>query len=125
MLARRHFALLVGALAILTSGASTAGAADVAHGEHVFGACAACHSKDHTNRSGPGLEGIVGRTAGSAPGFHYSRAMKSSGVVWDDQRLDAYLTAPQKAVPGNTMPFAGIANAQDRADLISYLDTLK
>ena len=125
MLARRHLVVLVGTLAILTNGASTASAADVAHGEHVFGACAACHAKDHTNRSGPGLEGVVGRTAGTVPGFHYSHAMKSVGLVWDDQHLDAYLTSPQKAVPGNTMPFAGIANAQDRADLISYLDTLK
>ena len=125
MPACRHFALMIGALAILTSGPSSAVASDVAHGEHVFGACAACHSKDHSNRLGPGLEGVVGRTAGTVPGFHYSHAMKSSGVVWDDQHLDAYLTSPQKTVPGNTMPFAGIANAQDRADLISYLDTLK
>jgi cytochrome c len=51
--------------------------------------------------------------------------MKQSGIVWDEKSLDAYLIAPQKAVAGNIVPFAGIKNAQDRADLIAYLGTLK
>jgi len=59
------------------------------------------------------------------PGFRYSSAMKSSNIVWDEKSLDAFLTAPQKAVPGNTMPFAGIPNEQERTDLIAYLETLK
>jgi cytochrome c len=51
--------------------------------------------------------------------------MKQSGIVWEEKSLDAYLTAPQKFVPGNIMPFAGIKNDRDRADLIAYLETLK
>ncbi|OWJ69074.1 c-type cytochrome [Inquilinus limosus] len=111
--------------AALIGAASPGHAQDTAHGETVFKACAACHAKDQTNRTGPGLQGVVGRTAGTAPGFRFSHAMKQSGIVWDEKTLNAYLAAPQKAVPGNTMPYAGLKNNQDRADLIAYLATLK
>jgi cytochrome c len=100
-------------------------AADPAHGEQVFVKCAPCHAKDSTARVGPGLLGIIGRKAGSMPGFRYSRAMKNSNMVWDDKTLDAFLSAPQKAVPGTTMPFSGLKDPQDRADLIGYLEMLK
>ena len=105
--------------------AAPAYAQDISHGKSVFRACSACHATDQTNRVGPGLQGIVGRTAGTFPAFRYSRAMKKSGIIWDEKSLDAYLAAPQKAIPGNRMPFAGLKNAQDRADLIAYLATLK
>jgi len=120
----RTFRILLLAAAVI-GGAGPGHAQDAAHGETVFKACAACHAKDQTNRTGPGLQGVVGRTAGTAPGFRFSRAMKQSGVVWDTTTLDAYLAAPQKAIPGNAMPYAGLKNDQDRADLISYLTTLK
>lgn len=100
-------------------------AQDAEHGKTVFKACAACHATDHANRLGPGLEGIVGRKAGTALGFRYSNAIKNSGIVWDDKWLNAYLESPQKAVPGTTMPYAGLKDAMDRADLIAYLVTLK
>jgi cytochrome c len=67
----------------------------------------------------------MGRKAGSVPGFSYSSAMKKSGIVWTPARLDTYLAAPQQVVPGNSMPFAGIANASQRADVVAYLATLK
>lgn len=105
--------------------APPAHAQDIANGKSVFRACAACHATDQTNRVGPGLQGIVGRTAGTFPAFRYSRAMRKSGIIWDENSLDAYLAAPQKAIPGNRMPFAGLKNANDRADLIAYLSTLK
>jgi cytochrome c len=118
--------LITIAVSILASAAAIpAQAQDAAHGESVFRACAVCHAKDHSNRAGPGLQGIVGRTAGMSSGFHYSRAMKQSKIVWDGQTLDAYIAAPQKVVPGNVMPYAGMKDAQDRADLIAYLETLK
>lgn len=120
----RQTALLAGMLA-LAIGMAPAHAQDAAHGQTVFKACAACHANDHTNRTGPGLQGILGRTAGTVSGFRYSRAMKQSGIVWDEKSLDAYLTAPQKAIPGNVMPFSGLKNERDRADLIAYLATLK
>lgn len=95
------------------------------HGKIVFQACATCHTTDQTNRVGPGLGGLIGRKAGTAPGFHYSDAMKKSDIVWDTKILDAYLESPQKVVPGNKMPYAGMTNPADRADLAGYLATLK
>ena len=87
--------------------------------------CAACHSTDGSTRTGPTLKGIIGRKAGSTAEFHYSRAMKRAAIVWDAATLDAYLSHPQQEIPGNTMPFAGIADAKQRADLVAYLQTLQ
>jgi cytochrome c len=102
----------------------TAWAQDVDMGEQAFAACAPCHAADQ-NGVGPRLNGVLNRPAGSVEGFRYSRAMKNSKVVWDEKSLDAYLADPQKLVPGNVMPFSGIADAQKRSDLIAYLGTLK
>lgn len=113
------------AAGLLIATGHSADAADAAQGEHAFAKCVLCHAKGNTNGIGPGLLGVIGRHAGSVPGFRYSSAMKSSNIVWDEKSLDAFLTAPQKAVPGNTMPFAGIPNEQERTDLIAYLETLK
>jgi cytochrome c len=103
----------------------SADAADAAQGEHAFAKCAVCHAKNMSNRIGPGLLGVVGRQAGSVPGFRYSQAMKNSNIVWDEKSLDAFMMAPQKALPGNTMPFPGISDQEERNDLIAYLETLK
>jgi cytochrome c len=116
---------LIAMLIFVGSTTSPGYAQDTEHGKTVFKACSACHATDLTNRLGPGLEGIVGRKAGTAPGFRYSNAIKNSGIVWDDKWLNAYLESPQKAVPGNKMPYAGLKDATDRADLIAYLVTLK
>jgi cytochrome c len=94
-------------------------------GKAVYAQCSACHSVDGSNGVGPTLQGVIGRKAGSVAGFRYSRAMKGSSIVWDDKTLDAYVADPQKAIPGNVMPFAGIADAKQRADLVAYLQTLK
>jgi cytochrome c len=59
------------------------------------------------------------------PGFRYSRAMKTSNIVWDEKSLDAFVAAPQKALPGTVMPFAGLPDQQERTDLLAYLETLK
>ena len=114
-------------IAVLVLAGATANpgyAQDAEHGETVFKPCAACHATDHASRVGPGLEGIVGRKAGTVPGFRYSEAMKKSGIVWDTKTLDAYLESPQKVVPGNRMPYAGLKNPTDRTDLVVYLATL-
>ena len=103
----------------------TNAAGDPTKGQQVFAKCASCHAKDKSNRAGPGLLGIVGRKAGSVQAFHYSRAMKAAKIVWDDKSLDAFIAAPQKAVQGTQMPFAGIQDPEQRADLIAYLETLK
>jgi cytochrome c len=97
---------------------------DATKGETVFKQCMACHSiKEGENRVGPSLHGIIGRTAGQVAGFSYSAANKGSGIVWSKEKLYEYLEAPQKVVVGTKMAFAGLKQAQDRADVIAYLDT--
>jgi cytochrome c len=100
-------------------------AADASAGQQVFVQCAACHSTDGSAGTGPTLKGIVGRGSASISGFAYSGAMKRAHLTWTPDQLDKYITDPQAAVPGNTMPFAGMPDAQQRAALIAYLGTLK
>ena len=119
----KNAALLMAAAAIALAG--TAQAQDVNVGKAAFAQCAACHSIDGSNGVGPSLKGIDGRKAGAFPGFRFSRAMKNAKRTWDSKTLDAYLADPQKAIPGNVMPFSGVADAKQRADLIAYLHTLK
>jgi len=96
-------------------------------GAAVFNRCSICHSnaKGAPNKLGPNLFGLVGRKAGTSPRFSYSAAMKHAGFVWTPAKLTDYLASPQKVVPGNAMPFAGIADAKQRADIVAYLATLK
>ena len=116
---------IIAALVFAGATANPGYAQDADHGKSIFKPCAACHATDHADRVGPGLEGIIGRKAGTAPGFRYSDAMKKSGIVWDTKILDAYLESPQKVVPGNRMPYAGLKDPTDRGDLVAYLATLK
>jgi cytochrome c len=120
-----RIAAILAATSGLMSLQQSANAQDSAAGKNAFSQCAACHAVDGTNGAGPSLQGIVGRKSGSSPGFRYSRAMKSTGITWDDNTLDAYLSDPQKVVPGNLMPFSGVADARERADVIAYLKTVK
>jgi cytochrome c len=121
-----HSIAIVAALAA-TMATSALAAGNATNGASVFERCAICHSntKGGPNKIGPNLFGIVGRKAGTYPGFSYSSAMTKSGIVWTDAKLDAYIASPQTVVPGNKMPFAGITNNNQRADLVAYLDTLK
>jgi cytochrome c len=95
---------------------------DAARGEARFQDCAACHKLEAgANNVGPSLHGIFTRKAGEIADFRYSPAIKRSGIVWTPEMLDKFITDPQALVPGNRMPYAGMANASDRADLIAYL----
>jgi cytochrome c len=87
--------------------------------------CAACHSDDGSQRLGPSFKGVFGRKAGAAKGFTYSPAMRKADVTWDDKSLDAFIADPQKSIPGNVMPFPGVADARQRAEIIDYLKTVK
>ena len=96
---------------------------DAARGEKRFEECATCHSlKEGVNGVGPSLHAVFGRKAGSLDDFRYSPAMKRSGITWTPQALATFIADPQKAVPNNRMPFAGMPEAADRADLIAYLE---
>ena len=123
---------MAAAAALIALGAAAAAvpgrqaeAADAAAGERVFKKCVACHVVDEEkHKTGPHLVGVMGREAGSLADFKkYSKALKESGIVWDEPTLDAYLEAPRKVVKGGTMAFAGLKKAKDRADVIAYLRT--
>jgi cytochrome c len=87
--------------------------------------CAVCHSATKgKNKYGPSLFGLIGRRAGSVPDYAYSESMKQSGFLWTPNKLDAYIDHPKQVVPGNKMPFNGLADDKDRADIIAYLSTL-
>jgi cytochrome c len=96
---------------------------DVEKGKLVFNKCRACHDigEGAKNKVGPQLNGIVGRKAGTAEGFNYSDAMKNSGIVWDDDNIDAYMADPKGKIPGNKMVFVGIKDKEDRENVIAFL----
>jgi len=95
---------------------------DAARGQAKFGYCAACHKLEAgENNVGPSLHGIFARKAGEIADFRYSPAMKRSGIIWTPETLDRFIGDPQATVPANRMPYAGMAGASDRADLIAYL----
>jgi cytochrome c len=98
-------------------------AQDRARGQKLFEECAACHAVERAPQQGvgPDLHGVFGRKAGALDDFRYSPALKRSGITWTAQALDAYVADPQKAIPQNRMPYAGMPEARDRADLIAYM----
>lgn len=103
----------------LTTGAVQA-APDALHGAQVYARCLACHALAQ-DRVGPRHCGLLGRRAGSVPGFAYSRAMQQAQLTWDEKTLDRFLAQPLKTVPGSTMTYDGVPDPKDRADLIAYL----
>ena len=109
------------AVALGVSGGAYAGDADA--GKKVFNKCKACHTVNAggKNRVGPNLHGVVGRAAGAVEGFKYSKAMADSGVTWTEDQLDAYLENPRKAMKGTKMAFPGLKKADDRANVIAYI----
>jgi cytochrome c len=115
---------MIAAVALLLAATGAARAdGDAARGEKRFEECATCHSTQAgVNGVGPSLHDVFGRKAGGLDDYRYSPAMRRSGVTWTPQTLDTFVADPQKAVPNNRMPFAGMPDAADRADLIAYLE---
>jgi cytochrome c len=75
------------------------------------------------NKIGPYLKGVFGRKAGAVAGFSYSNAMKSSGIVWNEDKLKAFVANPKALVPGTKMTFVGLKKQDEIDDLIAYLKT--
>ena len=115
-----------------TAGAADAGpsietllqTADAAAGEKVFGKCAACHTINQggANGIGPNLWATMGKPHAHVAGFAYSDALKSIPGNWDWTNMDAWLASPRKYADGTKMTFAGLGKAEDRANLMVYLN---
>jgi len=105
---------------------STAG--DAKRGKIVFMRCKACHNEraSKTTKSGPNLDQLFGRTAGQDEDYDgYSKALKQSGIVWDEAQLNSWLKNPKGFLPGNKMSFSGIRIQKDRNDLMAYMRSLE
>ena len=112
----------IGQAATAPKAAVAAVSGDVAAGKLVFRKCQACHSLEPgKNGLGPSLSAIVGKKASGVANFNYSPAMKASNLTWNTATLDAYLSDPQKLVPGNIMPFPGLKTENERSAVIAYL----
>jgi cytochrome c len=105
--------------------AAAIAAADLVKGKVLFLQCRACHSlvpEAESGKIGPTLYAIVGRPAGTAPGFEYSEALARSGITWTVEEIDKWLQRPSDYLPGNKMVFVGIQNPQDRANIIAFIE---
>jgi cytochrome c len=102
---------------------SLPGSGNAEKGAVVFAKCKSCHQigPDAKNSVGPVLNGVVGRKAGTYPGYNYSPATKNSGLVWDSSILARYLRTPREVVPGTRMAFVGLTKDHEIADVIAYL----
>jgi cytochrome c len=100
-----------------------ASAQDAAAGEKLFGKCAACHAVGEAAKTkvGPILNGLDGRKSGTAGGFSYSDAHRTSGIVWSDAEFADYIKDPKAKIPGTRMYFAGMKDEREIADLWAFL----
>jgi len=122
---RRSASALSAAALVLTLSAAraTVHAADPEKGKALYESrCAGCHSFDH-DRIGPRHRGLIGRKAGAVAGFEYSPALRASQIVWSPRTLDAWLTNPERLIPGQRMNYS-VPDAADRAALIVYLEAI-
>lgn len=102
----------------------TPAAGDVQRGMALYQArCTACHAVD-SNKIGPAHRGVMGRRVGSLKGYKYSDELAQSRLRWTPQTLNVWLEDPEELVAGQRMGFQ-VDDAQERADLIAYLATLK
>jgi cytochrome c len=117
--------LTLSALVLITSSAAatSALAQDVAAGKSSFNKCLACHAigEGAKNKVGPELNGLDGRKAGTAEGYSYSDANKSSGITWNEAQFKEYIKDPKAKIPGTKMAFAGIKNDKEINDLWAYV----
>ena len=98
----------------------------LAKGERAFQKCYSCHAlgRGGAKLDGPALHRIVRRPIAAEPCFDYSQAMRwfaHRHPRWTPNLLDRYVADPEALVPGTSMNFHGIADADERRALIEYL----
>ncbi len=109
-------------LVLTVSGQLSGAEGDASRGQKLYEECVACHSLEPgVHGIGPSLRGVFNRQAGVLPDYRYSPALKRSGIIWTADTLDAFIADSQGFLPANRMPYAGMPDAADRADLIAYL----
>lgn len=122
---QRFARTVAAAAAVLLVSAGAAGAQDAAAGEKIFKRCVPCHAVGPAaaNKSGPELNGLVGRKIASVEGYGYSDALKAfgEGKTWDAETLDKWIENPKGLVAGTSMAFAGLKKEEDRKNLEAYL----
>ncbi|MGN7871444.1 c-type cytochrome [Paracoccus sp. 22332] len=117
---------MVSALCLIGHGAFAETVGDAAAGEKAFRKCAMCHTigDGAVHRTGPELNKLFGRVAGTDNGFKYSDAMIAAGkdgLVWTPEKLDEFITNARKMVPGTKMTLASVRNEQERANIVAYI----
>jgi len=95
----------------------------VQRGAKLYSRCRACHTLDEggANKVGPNLWAIYGSKTASKEGFAYSKAMKATDIIWDEETMDGYLKKPGTYMPGNKMTFIGLKKQEDRDAIQAYL----
>ena len=94
---------------------------DAKRGQKLYDECIACHAPERERWFMMHAASAIGRKAGDNNDFRFSPALKRSGIVWSERELDAYIADPQKKIPANRMPYSGMSDARDRADLLAYI----
>ena len=124
---KSNLALLAFTLLVVQIAATSAHAqGNPDRGRKAFIQCVICHSKEpNVHKTGPSLANIWGKKAGVIESFgRYSEAIKNTGIVWNDETLDAWLRDPRSFIPGTLMNMRGIKNAAERQDIVAYLKQL-
>jgi cytochrome c len=121
MKAAQTIAVAVCCTLSLTSLAKADG--DPAAGEQSFKKCLPCHAigPGAKNKVGPELNGLNGRKSGTAPNYNYSDANKNSGITWNEETFEKYITDPRAMIPGTKMIFPGIKSDKERDNLWAYI----
>jgi cytochrome c len=115
---------------VLLSQVDSSLAQDLSQGSKLFEMiCTPCHNYEkgaQPDMYGQTLNlfGVVGRLAASVEGFQYSEDLRRSGIVWDEAKIDRFITAPKQMIPGTRMELSGVDDEKVRRDIVRFLGSL-